>query len=586
MDRITQKLFEEFKGTQGLTSLNESDAFEQFANYSVLFNELSETVDLDEVSVAEDSNIGVDGLAVIVNGAHVTSEQDVDSLVTANGFLDVDFVFVQAKTSPHFDLGEIGKFFFAVGDFFAEPPKLTHNEAVQNLIKVKDHIYGRSGDMSKRNPNLLMYYVCTGKWTDDPTLVTRIESGITEFKQAQLFNDVKFTPVDAGKLQSLYRATKTRASAKLNFQWRVALPQQVHGVAEAHFGLVPAKEFLGLIVDDNGNIKKSLFYDNVRDFQDYNEVNKDIKATLTSPDRTLFPLLNNGITIIAASVRPTGNVFHIEDYQIVNGCQTSHVLFHEMQQLSDNVYVPIKIISTADDLVVNKIIKATNSQTEVKPDQLYALSEFQKTLEEYYSTYEGDQRLYYERRSKQYASSSHIEKVRIVTIQQQIRAFASIFPGEPHRGHYPRSMSGSVGKTLFSRSHNPDPYFVSAFAQYRLEYFFRNRSVDKRFKPARYHLLMGATRFLQPEAVPNAAANQVKGYCSRLLQQLTDDNKMVTALKKAANIVDAARGKSELDRKLTKTLPFTRAFLKVLDRRAPIKREAKKKSVAPGKRNR
>jgi AIPR protein len=578
MDRITEKLLEEFKLTQGLGSLGESDAFEHFANYSVLFSELSETIDLDEVFVSEDSNIGVDGLAIIVNGAHVTSEQDVDSLVDANGFLDVDFVFVQAKTSPNFDLGEIGKFFFAVSDFFAEPPKLSHNESVRTLIKVKDHIYGRSGDMSKRNPNLLTFYVCTGKWTNDPTLVTRIESGITEFKQSQLFNDVKFTPVDASKLQALYRATKSKASAKLNFQWRVALPQQVHGVSEAHFGLVTATEFLGLIVDDNGNIKKSLFYDNVRDFQDYNEVNRDIKGTLTSPDKALFPLLNNGVTIIATSIRPTGNVFHIEDYQIVNGCQTSHVLFHEAKQLSDNVFVPIKIISTADDLVVNKIIKATNFQTEVKPDQLYALSEFQKTLEEYYSTFDGEQRLYYERRSKQYASSSQVEKVRIVTIQQQIRAFVSMFLGEPHRGHYPRSLSGNVGKTLFSRSHNPDPYFASAFAQYRLEYFFRNRSIDKRFKPARYHLLMAAARILQPEPIPNASANQVKGYCSRLLQQLTDDNKMVNAFKKASTIVDAARGKSELDRKLTKTLPFTRAFVKALDRKAPIKPSVKNKA--------
>ena len=110
--------------------------------------------------------------------------------------------------------------------------------------------------------------------------------------------------------------------------------------------------------------------------------------------------------------------------------------------------MPIKIISTNDDDVVNRIIKATNFQTEVKPDQLYALADFQKKLEEYYATYEGEQRLYYERRSKQYASASKVEKVRIVTIQQQIRAFVAMFLEEPHRGHYPRSMGPNVGKIL------------------------------------------------------------------------------------------------------------------------------------------
>jgi hypothetical protein len=38
-------------------------------------------------------------------------------------------------------------------------------------------------------------------------------------------------------------------------------------------------------------------------------------------------LMNNGVTIIARHLQPTGNRFHIEDFQIVNGCQTSLCCF-------------------------------------------------------------------------------------------------------------------------------------------------------------------------------------------------------------------------------------------------------------------
>lgn len=84
-----------------------------------------------------------------------------------------------------------------------------------------------------------------------------------------------------------------------------------------------------LIEDDNGDIIRGLFYDNVRDWQEYNEVNTEIRETLKCAAKDMFVLMNNGITIISRTIQPTGNRFYISDYQIVNGCQTSHVLFED-----------------------------------------------------------------------------------------------------------------------------------------------------------------------------------------------------------------------------------------------------------------
>jgi hypothetical protein len=48
--------------------------------------------------------------------------------------------------------------------------------------------------------------------------------------------------------------------------------------------------------------------------------------------------MNNGVTIIARDLRRTAQKFFIEDYQIVNGCQTSHVLFEQRGSMSDGVF--------------------------------------------------------------------------------------------------------------------------------------------------------------------------------------------------------------------------------------------------------
>ena len=102
-----------------------------------------------------------------------------------------------------------------------------------------------------------------------------------------------------------------------------------------------------------------------------------------------FSMLNNGITVVASSISIPGDIATIEDYQIVNGCQTSNILIDNME-LSDNIddlIIPIRIIATKNENLKNEITKATNSQTAIKKEQLEALSTFQKNLEEYYKTY-------------------------------------------------------------------------------------------------------------------------------------------------------------------------------------------------------
>ena len=351
-----------------------------------------------------------------------------------------------------------------------------------------------------------------------------------------------FTPVDADYLQRLFKATIDKIQAEIDFPERITLPE-MDGISEAYLGILPAKSFLSLVSDDEGVIK-SILYDNVRDFQGENDVNREIAETLSSPDSDKFVILNNGITIICKELRNiVRNRFLLGDYQIVNGCQTSHVLYYNKDLIGDSVYVSVKIISTSDEDTVSKIVKATNRQTEVSDEQLMALNDFNKKLEAYYQTYCGTQRLYYERRSKQYANTAEIEKVRIVTIPTQIKSFSSMFLDKPHLAsrYYGRLLKDS--NDMFSSDHRPIAYYVSAYALYKIEYLIRNKQIDQQYNRYRYHILM-LIKYLVLEGKPQPPLNshKMEQLCQKMQSILNSSDELSLYINRACKIIAEAVG--------------------------------------------
>jgi AIPR protein len=299
-------------------------------------------------------------------------------------------------------------------------------------------------------------------------------------------------------------------------------------VSQAYVGFLPVPELMKILSDDDGEMIAGLFYSNPRDWQDYNDVNNEIKATLQSPaNKGRFVLMNNGITIIARKIRPTGNKFVIEDYQIVNGCQTSHVLFEQAAKDDKSVAVPVRLIGTEDETVINAIIRATNRQTPVSEDQFFALEEFPKQLEQFFQAFPPAHKLYYERRSKQYDRLEGIEKTRVITQPNVIKAFAGMFLEEAHRTtrNYPR-IKAKVGTDIFGKGHKLDPYYTAAFSLYRLEYLFRNGKLEAKYKPARFHILLAVRLLGSPQALPKYMnSNEMEKYCKSLLNILWDGMK-------------------------------------------------------------
>ena len=293
-----------------------------------------------------------------------------------------------------------------------------------------------------------------------------------------------------------------------------------------------------------------MFYENVRDFQgENNVVNAGIRDTLGSSRRSLFPLMNNGITIIAKGVRQTGTRFVIHDFQVVNGCQTCNVLFANSGDLDESVLVPLRLISTEDEDSIVDIIRATNRQTEVKDEQFFATSDYLKTLEQYFETTDDDRRLYLERRSKQYASSS-VERTRVVPFNSLIRSFASIVLNEPHRAtrNY-KQVLDRIPEDILNPEHQPSLYLAAASSLYRLEFLFRNGVLDRKLSPAKFHLLLASRLILQPGLPRYLNSKSAGRWGDSLFNSYWDQRKAEKLFKAAAkDISGLAAGDFSRDR--------------------------------------
>ncbi|MHC8949609.1 AIPR family protein [Sphingobacterium hungaricum] len=541
MDKITSSLIKELLSTQEIPSEGDAKDFEKLVNYSVVSNEYNKTFDLETVTIGNGNDTGLDGIAVIVNGQLIESVDETNDLIEKNNFLEVDFIITQSKTSSNFSGAEINTFLFGVKDLFSDTPKLVRNESLQKYADIINHIFDNAPKF-KRNPNIKLFFVTTGKWTKDQNLLAVINNGVEDLEQTNLFDKIFFNPYGAKEISNSYRKTKESISTTINFNNRITMPE-INGISQAYIGLLPYTEFLKIVSDDEQNLL-NVFEDNVRDFQgENNDVNGGIANTLQNSDSEIFSVLNNGVTIVASNISPTGNQFTITDYQIVNGCQTSNVLYNSKEEENvSKVHIPIKLIATTDDEIKTRITLATNNQTPIKKEQLASLTQFQRNLEQYYNSFDGDDRLYYERRSKQYTSDNNVLKSRIITVPYQIKSFVGMFLDEPHNV---TSFFGLIVKRLnegkmqiFDNEHLYAPYYTSAFAYYKLENLFKRGLIDPSYKKVKFHILMLFRLLNSKEEIPRFNSRRTEKYCDVLLDVLKDENLALKAFKKCVKIID------------------------------------------------
>jgi len=365
LDRVTESFMDEFKKSYELNITDICTMFEYFTNFCVVSKENGvDNIDLEEIYTGQATQ-GIDGISIIANRKIINTTDDIDELIRLNKQLSVRFIFVQSKTSENFDNTEISNFLNFVSIFFGENTDIFSTDQMAKFIELKDYIFKQSPKL-ERNPILNLYYVTTGNWQEDANLHASIEVGVNNLKRTNLFSDVNFIPCGASEIQSMFRKTHSELSATFQFEKRVTM-YSLSETELGYSGVIPFLEYKKIILDEN-SVLKPVFEDNIRDFLGLNpDVNKAIEETVKSGNINSFSMLNNGVTIVANSTNLSGDIMTIKDYQIVNGCQTSHILFQNMENINiDDLMIPIRIIATNDENLKNSITKATNNQTAIK----------------------------------------------------------------------------------------------------------------------------------------------------------------------------------------------------------------------------
>jgi len=154
--------------------------------------------------------------------------------------------------------------------------------------------------------------------------------------------------------------------------------------ADSYVSLVKLDDYWRFVSDENGNLRRYLFDSNVRDYLGSSGVNSDIAQTLSDPESPDFWWLNNGVTILATNASMLGKTMQLQDIQIVNGLQTTETIFRHFQDgsvPSSERSVLVKILVSNNELVRDRIIRATNNQSPVELAALHATDKIQRDIE-------------------------------------------------------------------------------------------------------------------------------------------------------------------------------------------------------------
>ncbi|WP_238013727.1 AIPR family protein [Dactylosporangium sp. AC04546] len=246
--------------------------------------------------------------------------------------------------------------------------------------------------------------------------------------------------------------------------------------AGGYVAVVRLSDYERFITAPNGELDVTLFEANVRDYEGDTQVNRSIGQTLENPQSIEdFWWLNNGVTIVASEVQPANKMLKLQSPQIVNGLQTSTEIFRRgrVSHNADTRSLLVKVIEARDSAVRDRIIRATNSQTEFGPSVLRATDRVQREIEEYL----GAKGLYYERRRRYYFNLGKPVD-RIVSIDEMGQAVLSVLVQRP-----------DIARANPSKVYEPDIYEKVFFGNWDLAVYY---SCIKLLRAAGDHLLIEA----------------------------------------------------------------------------------------------
>jgi len=479
--------------------------YEYFVN-SIEYYTIQKVIDSEEIkSISTGDLRGIDGMYVILNNQFIgfPEKDDTDfyldwkdriiEIIDESSKIDAKFVFVQSKSSK-IELDKFKGVCDAVYDVFNDEPSDLHsNKQIQSVKFLYEKICAKEHNLE------LDVKICAINKD-----IRSLESTLSEnqwslaiAKQKRDLKSIIFSTVNINlksgqdyleKLEGILAPNQRDYPIK---DLKDRFIEITNEKATCFIGYLNLDEINELITTDDGDLD-DVFFDNIRYFEGFGEedsVNSKIFKSLSHNDN-IFHLLHNGITITAHSkhFNPQNGNLEIKAFSIINGCQTSNVIYEWVKENSHRseylktVNIPVKIIITGNTDLRALITETANTANEVKTIQLISITDEAKVVQNMFTkeVRSGD-RLYYERLSNQYPEVGESYKIQTTDL---FRSYYSTFGVAPHKltvgyGGFERDMlkrkdflgtknNGQTKQDLRS-------YYISSIAFNYLERFLRSK---------------------------------------------------------------------------------------------------------------
>lgn len=544
-------------------SLPEDQAFERFVNWLIIERHQPKACTgdsdlLDCVSVGGENDTGIDGLAIKVNGVFIKSVEEAKHLTQTNtGRIDIDFIFIQSKNKNKFKVCDYNLFLSGVKDFISTEQLLPHNQKIDSWLEIKDYLLGEEESYSKwdKNPSIYVYYVFLGDSDGSKHIKAADLSFKGDVKRMKSYDECSIEHVNALILKNYCDDVENNFTAYLNVLEQCSFfgeNESIEGVgSNSTIAICRGSELIKLLSTEDGLLRRSIFEDNVRDYQGKTAINNEMIQTIKSTP-SKFVLYNNGITIVCSELIVNGKRFILKNPQIVNGCQTCNVLY-DVSKLQDSndllgqVKVILKIIATSNDTLVNNVVRGTNKQNIVQDEAFETIRGFHKNLEEFFISanelYKMPVALYYERRAKQY-DNSKIKEIQKVTFSSLIRSFIAIFLSLPHKGvNHPASLLKEFTGKIFIDTQSLLPYYVAPQVNYFIDKVNKTSNILGKSKKYKQHIeylfVIMANGFIP--SINNA--KEIDEYCKKIIELVKNESEAICILKKAIQLFSLAQEK-------------------------------------------
>jgi len=531
LENHTNKLSSDFEHQD----LSESKKFEMFCNYCCISKHFLGRFDPLDVTTDED-DASIDGLAIIIDGDLVRTQDDaLEIFKTHKTNLSAEIVITQAKTGESFRKDEISNFKMGVEDYLSLDPKLPNGKLNKESIEIFKILLTNLNKIKNRRPNVHVYYCTTGVYNAEREIKASFEIIERYISASEFFNSVAVKPLGRGEILKLYAELTEKNEARLRVIDYFGMPE-MPGIPQSYVAVVNAKKFVeSLLKDTAGNLMQAVFEENVRSFLGgQNDVNAAIQETLRSPDKkSLFSVLNNGITIVAPELTLTPNTkeFHLANYQIINGCQTSSTLFENLSYLTDSVNVVVKFIESPENDASSDIIAATNSQSDISKEAFYGLRSKAKLVQKYFNAQnqscQPENQIFFERRQGEYKNSGH-QSTRIFDVREVARCYAAMFLDAPNNSaRYVSRIFTSRSDSLFKEGDHEAYYYASALALYRYQSLINSKKIGApNYTKLRWHIIQIFKWVCHGKLeVPQPNSNKAEAYAARLISTLKSDRK-------------------------------------------------------------